>query len=207
MTPLHTSDHPLVLADLANLRSVESDTVAFRGALRRIATLVIPLALADLELSARTVTTPLTDTEGSALARPVTVIGILRAAIPMVEAAVALVPDAAIGYLGLARNHETHEPFEYYLNLPNGIEDHDVLVVDPMLATGGSAVHAFDVLAAHGVTSARFCGLIGAPEGVERLSKHSICRSITLAALDSHLNEDAYIVPGLGDAGDRAHGT
>lgn len=207
MTALHTSNHPLVLRDLAVLRSVDSDTAAFRGALRRIATLVVPLALADLELSAQPVTTPLVETDGWALARPLTVVGILRAAIPMVEATVGIVPDASIGYLGLARDHDTHEPFEYYLNLPTGIAGHDVLVVDPMLATGGSAVHAFDVLANHGVTSARFCGLIGAPEGVERLSAHPICSSITLAALDDHLNENAYIVPGLGDAGDRAHGT
>lgn len=201
-------NHPLVAHKITMLRNVNTSSESFRSLCNEITLLTAYEALRHLPVEPVTVETPITTTESPMLAGPApAVVGILRAGLVMVEAILTLIPHARVGHLGLYRDPETHKPVEYYRKLPPDIAEREVLVVDPMLATGGSAVHALDVLVELGCPPARLLAIIGCPEGVAAVHAAHPEVVITLAALDDGLNDHAYIVPGLGDAGDRIYGT
>ena len=204
---LHIVEHPIIRERLTHIRSVESDTAAFRHALHDISRLMCFEVTKDLETTSHTVETPLVKTEGHALTRPIVLVPILRAGAGMMNGFAEILTEASVGYIGLYRDEETHQPHRYYCKMPPDIVDADVILIDPMLATGGSAADAADEIKAEGATRIRFACLIAAPEGVEAFSKRHPEIEIYTAALDEHLNENAYIVPGLGDAGDRYFGT
>jgi uracil phosphoribosyltransferase len=201
-------DHPLVAHKVTMLRNIDTSSESFRSLCTEITLLTAYEALRHLPTEKVTVETPITTTSSPMLAGPApAVVGILRAGLVMVEAILTLIPHARVGHLGLFRDPETHKPVEYYRKLPPDIAEREVLLVDPMLATGGSAVHALGILDELGCRPARLLSIIGCPEGVAAVHAAHPEVSITLAALDERLNEHAYIVPGLGDAGDRIYGT
>jgi uracil phosphoribosyltransferase len=189
------------------LRRVETEPKKFRELVREITQFLIYEATADLQLSEREVTTPLGPYGGAAIADRIALVPILRAGIGMVDPVLEMIPTARVWHLGLYRDHSTLEPVSYYNKLPNRPEIDLCLILDPMLATGGSATAAVEILKQWGAERIKFLGLIAAPEGVERLAREHPDVPIHLAALDERLNEQAYIVPGLGDAGDRQFGT
>lgn len=205
--PVHISNHPLVQHKLTLLRRVESDAKKFRELVREITQFLIYEATADLPLVPRPITTPLTAMDGAEISARIGLIPILRAGLGMVEPVIDLLPTARVWHLGLYRDHRTLEPVTYYNKLPAQPDIDVCLILDPMLATGGSAVAAVNVLKAWGAAHIKFLGLIAAPEGVEKLQTAHPDVPIHLAALDERLNEIGYIVPGLGDAGDRQFGT
>ena len=164
-------------------------------------------ATKDLSLKDIEVETPLQKTKGGELLKQVVLVPILRAGLGMVDGFLSILPAAKVGHIGLSRNHETLLPEEYYCNLPDDIENMEVLVLDPMLATGGSAAAAIDFIKKRGAKSIRYIGIIGAPEGVEALTSAHPDVDIYIGVLDEKLNENGYIMPGLGDAGDRLYGT
>ncbi|MGB9724599.1 MAG: uracil phosphoribosyltransferase [Chloroflexia bacterium] len=205
--PIFISSHPLVQHKLALLRSVETEPKKFRELVRELAILLIYEATADLALEPVTVQTPLAPAEGRKLAEKVGLVPILRAGLGMVEGAWQMLPGAEVWHIGLARDERTLRPVEYYARLPVSPTVDVCLVLDPMLATGGSAVAAVDILKRWGARRIKFVGLIAARQGVERLSQAHPDVPIHLAAVDEELNPAGYIVPGLGDAGDRMFGT
>ena len=201
-------DHPLIKHKISLLRDVNTGTYEFRQLVEEIATLEGYEALRDLPLKDVEIETPLEKTmtpmiDGKKLA----IVPILRAGLGMVPGVQALAPLAKVGHIGLYRDPETHEPHDYYCKLPEGIEDKLVLVIDPMLATGGSASDAITMIKKRGCKHIKFMGVIGAPEGVERLATDHPDVHIFVSTLDRCLNENGYILPGLGDAGDRLFGT
>jgi uracil phosphoribosyltransferase len=199
--------HPVVDRDLTILRDKHTSFPEFRSVLRRVGTILAYHALYELPLQPREIETPIETTEGSELGTEVIVVPILRAGLALVDGVTGYIPEARVGHLGMYRDEETHQPVDYYSNLPVEIEDAFVLLVDPMLATGGSADDAISFLKKQGATKIHFVSLIAAPEGIDRLAhKHPDVPIIT-AAIDRELNDDAFIVPGLGDAGDRFFGT
>jgi uracil phosphoribosyltransferase len=201
-------DHPLVAHKISNLRRTDTDSASFRALCSEVTLLTAYEALRHLPTAEVEVETPLTTMQAPMLTGPApALVGILRAGLVMVEAILTLVPQANVGHVGLQRDHDTHEPTEYYCKLPDALAERQVLLVDPMLATGGSAVHAIDVLLRAGATKVDLLSIIGCPEGVAAVHAQHPKTHITLAALDDGLNDDAYIVPGLGDAGDRIYGT
>jgi len=201
-------DHPLVQDKLARLRDHTTRPDAFRRLVHEISLLAGYEALRDLPTLSTTVQTPLAEAPAQVLADPApAIVGVLRAGLAMVEAVLQLVPEAMVGHIGLYRNHETLKPHEYLVKLPTEIARREVLVVDPMLATGGSVVHALDVLKRNGVTRMRLLSIFGAPEGVAAVHTAHPDVPIFLAALDDKLNDRGYILPGVGDAGDRLYGT
>jgi uracil phosphoribosyltransferase len=204
---VHVSSHPLVLHRLAQLRHRDTDSPTFRRLVRELAQMVFFEAAADLRLKACTVTTPLADCTGHKLADAIGLVPILRAGLGMAEAILDLVPHAQVWHLGLYRDHETRKPVTYYNKLPVEHDRDLCFVVDPMLATGGSAVAAIDILKKWGLSGIKYLALIAAPEGVRTLHEAHADVPVFLAALDSHLDDNSYIVPGLGDAGDRQFGT
>ncbi|MGB5756309.1 MAG: uracil phosphoribosyltransferase [Acidimicrobiales bacterium] len=205
---LNVVDHPLVAHKITMLRNEATEPAAFRSLCEEITLLTAYEALRHLPTKPVTVTTPITTTESPMLDGPApAIVGILRAGLVMVEAILTLIPHGRVGHLGLYRDPETHRPVEYYKKLPERIGEREVLLVDPMLATGGSAVHALDVLAGAGAHNVDLLSIIGCPEGVAAVHDRYPDTIVTLAALDERLNENAYIVPGLGDAGDRIYGT
>lgn len=204
---LHVSTHPLILHRLALLRQRDTNSAMFRRLVREMAQMLFFEAAAELRLGEWTVATPLAECTGQRLAETIGLVPILRAGLGMAEAIVNLVPDAEIWHLGLYRDHETLKPVTYYSKVPKKSELDVCFVLDPMLATGGSAVAAIDILKGWGMEGIRYLGLIAAPEGVRTLQKGHPDVPIYLAAVDSHLDERSYIVPGLGDAGDRQFGT
>lgn len=205
---LRVIDHPLVSDKIARLRATETEPAMFRALCQEITVLTAYEALRDLPTESSKVQTPLTEADATVLSGPEpAVVGILRAGLIMVEAILSLVPEARVGHIGLFRDPDTHQPVEYYRKLPPDIQDREVILVDPMLATGGSAVAAIDQLKDAGATALRLISIIGCPEGVEAVHEAHPEMPITLAALDERLNDSAYIVPGLGDAGDRIYGT
>ncbi|MEO1062754.1 MAG: uracil phosphoribosyltransferase [Actinomycetota bacterium] len=202
------TDHPLIRHKVSLLRDVETPVSVFRALAQEITMLMAYEALRDLETETTEVQTPLAIAEGHRLAgKKLAVVAILRAGLAMVDGILPLVPSARVGHIGLYRDPETKQPVEYYLKMPQDLADRDVVVVDPMLATAGSAAAAIDRLKELGTGSLRLLCLIGAPEGVEVMQQRHPDVPIWLAALDSHLDDHAYIVPGLGDAGDRIFGT
>lgn len=195
--------HPLVSRDLTILRDAETNTIDFRAALARVATILAYFALKELPLKKIAINTPVTATEGFQLDTKIIVVPILRAGLSLVDAIIDFVPDAKVGHLGMYRDEKTHKPVDYYSKLPDGLDKALVLLVDPMLATGGSADDAIGFLKKQGATNIRFISLISAPEGLDIIQNKYPDVSIITASIDEKLNDDAFIVPGLGDAGDR----
>ena len=208
MAKLHIMDHPLVHHKLAVLRNKETPVKEFRELVNEIAGLMCYEATRDLPLMDVEVETPVAIAKCKMLAgKKLAIVPILRAGLGMVDALVDLIPSAKIGHIGLYRDPETHEPVEYYCKLPDDIGNRVTFVVDPMLATGGSAVAAINFLKKHGCKKIIMMNIIGCPEGIKRVQEAHPDVDMYLAACDEKLNEHAYIVPGLGDAGDRIFGT
>lgn len=207
MTNLFPSPHPLVAHKLSKLRDRNTEPKKFRELVREIAALLTYEATTDLILQPTTVQTPLASTPGAILREKIGLMPILRAGLGMVEGVWELMPSAEVWHIGLYRDERTLKPVEYYNKLPVEPTVSLVLVLDPMLATGGSAVATIDILKRWGVKRIKFVGLIGAPEGIARLQNAHPEVPIHLAAVDQRLNERGYILPGLGDAGDRQFGT
>ena len=208
MSNVYVMDHPLIQHKIGLLRREETGSRDFRALVGEIAMLMCYEATRDLKLEDVKITTPICETtakqlEGKKLAN----VPILRAGIGMVEGMLALIPAAKVGHIGLYRDPETLEPVEYYCKLPADCDEREVFVVDPMLATGGSCAAAIELLKAKGVKKIRFLCTIAAPEGVERMRGEHPDVDLYIGALDDHLNDHGYIVPGLGDAGDRIFGT
>ena len=200
-------EHPIIARDLTILRDETTKTAQFRSAMARIATILAYFALKDLPLREKKIITPVTTASGFDINTEIVVVPILRAGLSLVDAIINFVPDAKVGHLGMYRDETTHEPVDYYSNLPDNLKNTLVLLVDPMLATGGSADDAIGFLKKQGAVNIRFISLISAPEGLERIQNKYPDVSIITAAVDEKLNDDAFIVPGLGDAGDRYFGT
>ena len=208
MSTVHIIDHPLITHKLSIMRNKKTGSKDFRELLGEIAMLMGYELTRDLPLEDVTIETPITKMKAKMISGKKLAIGpILRAGLGMVDGLLELVPVAKVGHIGLYRDPETHNPVEYYCKLPNDIEDRIVILVDPMLATGGSACDALAMLKKHGCRNIRFMALVGAPEGVKRVQEEHPDVDIFIAALDEYLNDHAYIVPGLGDAGDRIFGT
>ena len=208
MSKVVVLDHPLIQHKLSILRSKNTSVKEFRELIGEISGLMCYEATRNLPTKEVEVATPVATAKCRRLAgKKLAIIPILRAGLGMVDAMVDLIPSAKIGHIGLYRDPETHMPVEYYCKLPDDIGNRQCFVVDPMLATGGSAVAAIDFLKQHGCKSIVMMNIIGAPEGVEVVQKAHPDVDIYLAALDEKLNDHAYIVPGLGDAGDRIFGT
>lgn len=201
-------EHPLIQHKISMLRDKATGTNEFRKLVEEIAVLEGYEALRDLPLEDREVETPIETCMTPMIAgKKLAVVPILRAGLGMVEGVLTLVPTAKVGHIGLCRNEETHEPEEYYCKLPNPIDQRTIVVVDPMLATGGSAVAAVDFIKARGGKNIKFMCVIAAPEGIDRLMEVHPDVQLYVGHLDRCLNENAYICPGLGDAGDRIFGT
>ncbi|MCP4758917.1 MAG: uracil phosphoribosyltransferase [Planctomycetes bacterium] len=204
---LQVLDHPLIQDKLARIRDEATPPGFFRALVSEVAGLMVFQVSRDLALQKELVQSPLEKTEVFRLATPVTIVPILRAGIGLADGIASLMPEARIGHIGLYRDEDSLEPVSYYCKLPKDIADGPVFLVDPMLATGGSAVAAVKVLKEHGCSDIRLICLVTAPEGVRAVSKAAPDVPISTAALDRQLNELGYILPGLGDAGDRMFGT
>lgn len=207
MSTVHASTHPLVAHKLSRLRDKKTEPKKFRELVREIASLLAYEATADLLTMPRELETPLTKTMGAELKDKIGLIPILRAGLGLVEGFWELMPGAEVWHIGLYRDEHTLRPVEYYNKLPLDPTVSVCIILDPMLATGGSATATAEVLKRWGVKKIKFVGLIGAPEGIQAMQAAHPDIDIYLAAIDDHLNERAYIVPGLGDAGDRQFGT
>lgn len=200
--------HPLIQHKISRLRDKATGTNEFRKLVEEIAMLEGFEALSDLPMTEVEIETPITKCMTPVIAgRKLALVPILRAGLGMINGVLALVPSAKVGHIGLYRDEVTHEPHEYYCKLPSPIEERVIVVTDPMLATGGSAVDAISMIKAHGGKKIKFMCIIAAPEGLERLHREHPDIQIYVGHLDKCLNENAYIVPGLGDAGDRIFGT
>ena len=208
MSEFHLIDHPLIIHKLSIMRNKKTGSKDFRELLNEIAMLMGYELTRDLPLEDVTIETPITKMKAKMVSgRKLAIVPILRAGLGMVDGILSLVPVAKVGYIGLYRDPDTHNPVEYYCKLPPDISERMVILVDPMLATGGSARDALTMLKKHGCKNIRFMCLVAAPEGVAAVQAAHPDVDIYSAALDDHLNEHAYIVPGLGDAGDRIFGT
>ena len=204
---LHVMDHPLILHKISMLRSRETGTKDFRELIYEIALLIGYEATRDLPVTEYTVSTPVAEAVGYRLPRQVCLVPILRAGLGMVDALLSLIPAARVGHIGLYRDPQTLEPVEYYCKMPPDLAERVVLVLDPMLATGGSASAAITFLKQRGAKTIKMLNIIGAPEGVNMVTSEHPDVDIYLGSLDEKLNDHGYIVPGLGDAGDRLFGT
>ena len=201
-------DHPLVQHKLTLMRDKTRSTAEFRQLLREISQLLAYEVTRSLALGTKTIETPMQTMQAPVLeGKKLALISILRAGNGLLDGVLELIPSARVGFVGLYRDEETLQPVQYYFKVPESIEDRLVIAVDPMLATGNSSVAAIDLLKQAGAKNIRFLCLLAAPEGVKRMAEAHPDVPIVTAALDSHLNEQGYIVPGLGDAGDRMFGT
>ena len=201
-------DHPLIQHKLAIARDINTGSGLFRKLVKEISMLMAYEITRDLSLEDVEIQTPICKTNAKMLqGKKMAIVPILRAGIGMVDGILELVPQAKVGHVGLYRDHETKEPVEYFCKLPQDVEQRDCFIVDPMLATGGSAVMAIDLLKKKNIKSIRLVCLVGCPEGVRKVQEAHPDVDIYLASLDEKLNDDCYIVPGLGDAGDRIFGT
>lgn len=208
MPKIHVFDHPLIQHKLTYIRDIETGTKEFRELVDEVATLMAYEITRELPLKEVEVQTPVCKAKSSVLAgKKLGIVPILRAGIGMVDGILKLIPAAKVGHIGLYRDPETLQPIEYYVKLPSDVSERDFILVDPMLATGGSAIAAVESLKSRGATSIKFMCLIAAPEGVEALTDAHPDVDIYIAAMDEKLDEKGYIVPGLGDAGDRLFGT
>src|ERR671921_2224506 len=204
---LHVVDGPLARQKLKVLRDENTRTPEFRQAMKELALIVVAEATHSMPTNTVRVRTPLADTEVEEIAGPVCLVPVLRAGLGMLEGALALLPDATVGFMGLQRDEETAEPVEYYVNLPRNLQEYLVLVLDPMLATGGSLSATIDKLKEEGATWISCLHAVAAVPGVERLTREHPEVTFYAAAVDPELDERPFIVPGLGDAGDRLYGT
>ena len=208
MSQLHVINHPMIQHKLTIMRKKETGSKDFRELLKEIALLMGYELTRDLPLEDVEIETPICKTIAKRVSgRKLAIVPILRAGMGMVDGLQTLVPVAKVGHIGLYRNEETHNPVVYYCKLPEDIQDRLVIVTDPMLATGGSACDALSMLKERGCNNIRLMCLVGAPEGIARVQREHPDVDIYLAAVDERLNDTAYIVPGLGDAGDRIFGT
>ncbi|PRX35769.1 uracil phosphoribosyltransferase [Orenia metallireducens] len=208
MSKVHIIDHPLIQHKLTHLRKEETGPKEFRELANEIATLMAYEVTRDLPLEDVKIKTPVMETTAKVIAgKKLAVVPILRAGLGMVDGMFNLIPAAKVGHIGLYRDPETLEPVEYYCKMPTDIESRELIVVDPMLATGGSAAAAIQFVKDRGAESIKFMCLVAAPEGVKKLQEAHPDVEIYTAALDDRLNDHAYIEPGLGDAGDRLFGT
>lgn len=208
MTKPAIMDHPLIQHKISLLRDKNTGSKEFRELVTEIAMLMCYEATRDLPLKEIEIETPIAIAKTQVISgRKLAFVPILRAGLGMVDGMLNLVPAAKVGHIGLYRDPETHLPVEYYCKLPSDIADRDVIVLDPMLATGGSAVDAIDIIKEKGAKNVKFMCIIAAPEGLDALTKAHPDVPVYCGALDDHLNEHKYIVPGLGDAGDRIFGT
>ena len=199
--------HPLIEHKLTNLRNENTDTKLFRESLNEIAGLMVYEATKDLELKEVNIKTPIMETTAKVLSKPVTIVPILRAGLGMVDALLDLIPIAKVGHLGVYRDETTFKPVYYYAKMPQNVVQSKVIIVDPMLATGGSIIYTIDYLKGLGVKDITVMWIIAAPEGLKLVTEKHEDVSIYVASIDKGLNENAYIYPGLGDAGDRIFGT
>ena len=208
MSSVHVIDHPLVQHKLTLMRRTECSTKDFRQLLEEIAMLMTYEVTRDIPLTEIEIETPVAKCKSKIISgKKVGIVPILRAGLGMVDGVLTIVPSAKVGHIGLYRDPETHMPVEYYCKLPMDVAERDLIVVDPMLATGGSAAAAIDFIKQRGCKRITMMALVGCPEGVEALQKAHPDVDIYIAAIDDCLNEHKYIVPGLGDAGDRLFGT
>lgn len=208
MGKLVICDHPLIQHKLTFIRDVRTNTKEFREHVDEVATLMAYEITRDIPLETITVQTPVAETQGKVISgRMLGLIPILRAGLRMLEGVLKLLPAAKVGHVGLFRDPETLQPVEYYIKLPTDVQERELIVIDPMLATGGSAIAAITSLKNRGCTQIKMMNLIAAPEGVAAVQAAHPDVDIYVAALDDHLNEHGYIIPGLGDAGDRLYGT
>ena len=199
-------DHPLAAVRLTALRDERTGNAAFRAALGELTVMLVYEATRDLRCENVSIRTPLAETAGSRLASPPLLVAILRAGLGMVEQANALIPEASVGFVGVARDEETALPTPYLESLPDDLRGRPVIVLDPMLATGGSMTHTIDLLHRRGADDITVLCVVAAPEGIAALEKTAPHARLFTAAVDDGLNDVAYIVPGLGDAGDRQFG-
>ena len=204
---IHVVDHPLATSRLTILRDKNSDNATFRAALSDLATMLVYEASRELPVEHFDCETPVAVADGTRLQDPPIIVPVIRAGLGMIDPALSMIPDAQVGFIGLARDEETHEPVPYLEALPEDLSGRTVFLVDPMLATGGSLLHAMKLLADRGATDITAVCVISAQPGVDALreSDYPVSKLVT-TCIDPALNEDAYIVPGLGDAGDRLYG-
>ncbi|MCO4096772.1 uracil phosphoribosyltransferase [Macrococcoides canis] len=208
MAKVHVFDHPLIQHKLSYIREESTGTKEFRELVDEVGMLMAYEVTRDLELDDVQIKTPVTEMTAKRLSgKKIAVVPILRAGLGMTEGVLKMIPAARVGHIGLYRDPETLQPVEYFAKLPQDIEERDFIVVDPMLATGGSAIEAINSLKKRGAVKIRFMCLIAAPEGVKALQEAHPDVDIYIAGLDEQLNDHGYIVPGLGDAGDRLFGT
>ena len=203
----HTIDHPLIAGELTRLRDISCPSPEFRQRVRRIASLMVPEVTRDLETEVVPCNTPLEITSGVQLARGIILVPVLRAGLAFLDGFLDLIPQASVAHIGLARNEKTLLPESYYMKHPPVLSECEIIILDPMLATGGSAVEAVRCLRGAGAVSMRFACMVAAPEGVATLTSTFPELPVFAAALDRCLNECGFILPGLGDAGDRMFGT
>lgn len=200
--------HPLVQHKLSIMRDKSTSTAEFRQLLREISQLLAYEITRDLPLTSRPIDTPVAEMEAPVLAgKKLALVSILRAGNGLLDGVLELIPSARVGFVGLYRDEETLEPVQYYCKLPDGLAERRVIAVDPMLATGNSSAAAIDLIKAHGATDVSFLCLLASPEGLDRMAQAHPDVPIVTAAVDERLNDKGYIVPGLGDAGDRMFGT
>ena len=201
-------EHPMIKHKIGLARKVETGSKDFRDLISEVAMLMCFEATRDLQLQDVTITTPICDTVVQELkGKKLAIVPILRAGLGMVDGILQMIPAAKVGHIGLYRDEKTHEPIEYYCKLPEDLPERDIFVVDPMLATGGSASSAITMMKKRGAKNIRFMCIIAAPEGLEKLKEDHPDVKIYIGSLDERLNENKYIIPGLGDAGDRIFGT
>jgi uracil phosphoribosyltransferase len=199
-------DHPLAQSRLTAMRDAQSDSGAFRAALHELTTMLVYEAARAFPVEKYPIETPVAPTEGSRLANPPLIVPVLRAGLGMADSALALLPESSMGFVGLARDEQTYEPRAYMESLPGDLSGLPVLVLDPMLATGGSLLHCCRLLVDRGCTDITLCCVLSAPEGIQRLADSGLPLRLVTASVDAGLNDKKYIVPGLGDAGDRQFG-
>lgn len=204
---VHEMNHPLIMHKISMLRDEKTTVKEFRELVNEIALLMGYEATRDLEMINRPVKTPITETTGKFISKQVALVPVLRAGLGMVDALMSLIPAAKVGHIGLYRDHETHNPVEYYCKLPPDISERQTIVLDPMLATGGSSAAAIDFIKKRGGRKIKLMCIIAAPEGVEAVMNAHPDIELFCGVIDERLNENCYIVPGLGDAGDRLFGT
>lgn len=198
--------HPLAASRLTIMRDKRSDNATFRAALKDLGTMLIYEASRDLPVENFDCHTPVDVAEGTRLKNPPIIVPIIRAGLGMIDPALSMIPDAQVGFIGLARNEETHQPVPYLEALPDDLSGETIFLVDPMLATGGSLIYALKLLADRGAKDITAVCMVSAQEGVDALANSGLPVRLVTATIDPHLNQDAYIVPGLGDAGDRLYG-
>ncbi|UGT39502.1 uracil phosphoribosyltransferase [Nocardia yamanashiensis] len=202
----HVVDHPLAAALLTTMRDERTPNPTFRAALRELTGMLVYEAMRDAPIATFPIATPVAAAEGIRLAAPPLLVPVLRAGLGMVETAENLIPDARIGFVGVARDEKTHQPTPYMESLPEDLSHTPVFVLDPMLATGGSMVYTLELLATRRARDITVLSVVAAPDGIAALEKSGLANRFFTASIDRGLNSDAYIVPGLGDAGDRQFG-